>query len=413
MSDAHKKDETPEDDFELDDFDDGDVDDFSDDEPWDDSDDDLIAEGDAVADSEESAEERPVKKKNKVFTLALIGGASVVALLILASTLGGAPKTSSPGMTAGDQASSALPGFGDGTDLPPQPTPIQADSADAPAERASGDVLTPMPPAGDDMEAELADLGFDLGSDAQTEAREGQAVPDESAGANKPLAEVEVDELAAMPPLSEAESARLAQADMEDALSDLSAPSPSSPASVSAAPSQAAAPQLVAAGADPAEIKRLDGEIERLDEKLAAVSADLSQKMAVTDAKLDDVARTLETLGSKLDKVAARPEPVPAPVSKPSPSAAPLPAATPAAASIEKPQPLPPSDTASMASVTDGPLWVLRSAQPGKAVLSEKGSNDLKTVEVGDSLKGIGKIVAIERVDGRWIVQGMQGIVSQ
>ncbi|MCB1563425.1 MAG: hypothetical protein KDJ75_07620 [Alphaproteobacteria bacterium] len=405
MSDAHKKDETPEDDFELDDFDDGDVDDFSDDEPWDDSDDDLIAEGDAVADSEESAEERPVKKKNKVFTLALIGGASVVALVILASTLGGAPKTSSPGMTAGDQASSALPGFGDGTDLPPQPTPIQADSADAPAERASGDVLTPMPPAGDDMEAELADLGFDLGGGAQPEGKsagqENEAGLDEAAGTNKPLAEVEIDELTATPPLSEAESARLAQVDMEETLSELSAPSPSSPASIPAAPPQ------IAAGADPAEIKRLDGEIERLDEKLAAVSADLSQKMAVTDAKLDDVAQTLETLGNKLDKVAVRPEPVPAPVSKPSAVAAP------AAAPIQKAQPLPASDTASTASVTDGPLWVLRSAQPGKAVLSEKGSNDLKTVEVGDSLKGIGKIVAIQKVDGRWVVQGMQGIISQ
>lgn len=437
MSDAHKKDGTSEDDFELDDFDDGDVDDFSDDESWDDPDDDLIAESeadfsemDAEASAQGAGEERPLKKKNKLFTLALIGGASVVALLILASTLGGGPKTPAPAssdMAVGAQGASALPGFEGGTDLPPQPAPIQADNGaaqgeggvgGASVERASGDVLTPMPPSGEDVEAELADLGFDLGGAAQPEEKEegaaggnGGSVLEEIAGMDKPPVEVEIDEVTAVSPLSQAESARLAEAGTEGSIAEFSA-APSSPS-----PVPAAAPQAVVGG-DSSEIKRLDGEIGRLDEKLAAVSADLSQKIAVTDAKLDDVARTLDSLGAKLDQVAARPvesvsAPVPAPVSKPADVAASPSAAAAPVVSAQKPQPVSASDTASTASVTDGPLWVLRSAQPGKAVLSEKGSNDLKTVEVGDSLKGIGKIVAIEKVDGRWIVQGMQGIVSQ
>ncbi len=57
--------------------------------------------------------------------------------------------------------------------------------------------------------------------------------------------------------------------------------------------------------------------------------------------------------------------------------------------------------------------WVLRSAQPGMATLSETGSKDLKTVEIGTVLTGLGRIVTIQIENGLWVVRGTKGSVSQ
>lgn len=57
--------------------------------------------------------------------------------------------------------------------------------------------------------------------------------------------------------------------------------------------------------------------------------------------------------------------------------------------------------------------WVLRSAQPGKATLSAEGSNDLKSVEIGNTLPGVGRIISIQIENGLWIVRGTNGAISQ
>ncbi|MDB2682769.1 hypothetical protein N9Z27_00780 [Alphaproteobacteria bacterium] len=57
--------------------------------------------------------------------------------------------------------------------------------------------------------------------------------------------------------------------------------------------------------------------------------------------------------------------------------------------------------------------WVLRSAQPGKAVVSEKGSSDIRNIEVGQPLNGIGRIQSISMIDGRWVVLGTKGKINQ
>lgn len=57
--------------------------------------------------------------------------------------------------------------------------------------------------------------------------------------------------------------------------------------------------------------------------------------------------------------------------------------------------------------------WVLRSAQPGKALISVEGSNDMRSIEVGDTLRPIGRVTSISPVDGRWVVQGTKGQINQ
>lgn len=50
--------------------------------------------------------------------------------------------------------------------------------------------------------------------------------------------------------------------------------------------------------------------------------------------------------------------------------------------------------------------WILRSAQPGTAMVASKVTGDMRSVKVGDSLPGIGKINSIELQNGRWVVKG-------
>jgi polyhydroxyalkanoate synthesis regulator phasin len=58
--------------------------------------------------------------------------------------------------------------------------------------------------------------------------------------------------------------------------------------------------------------------------------------------------------------------------------------------------------------------WVLRSAKPGTALVSERGSNEMRTVAVGDTLSGIGKVTAITTdSQGRWVVSGTRGSIKQ
>ncbi|MCC7160035.1 MAG: hypothetical protein IT281_10950, partial [Ignavibacteria bacterium] len=63
--------------------------------------------------------------------------------------------------------------------------------------------------------------------------------------------------------------------------------------------------------------------------------------------------------------------------------------------------------------VMPSPTWKLKSAQPGSAVLYDSRTGDVKTVEVGDRVSGIGKVKSISQVNGKWVVKGTSGKVSQ
>ena len=57
--------------------------------------------------------------------------------------------------------------------------------------------------------------------------------------------------------------------------------------------------------------------------------------------------------------------------------------------------------------------WELRAAQPGRAWLSKPGERDMQSVEVGQTISGIGRVTAILYQNGRWAVQGTQGQINQ
>ncbi|MFK7838985.1 MAG: hypothetical protein AB8B83_01530 [Bdellovibrionales bacterium] len=57
--------------------------------------------------------------------------------------------------------------------------------------------------------------------------------------------------------------------------------------------------------------------------------------------------------------------------------------------------------------------WVLKSAQPGKATISRQGSNDLKSVEIGSVVAGIGRVTDVSLINGAWVVKGTRGSISR
>jgi len=59
------------------------------------------------------------------------------------------------------------------------------------------------------------------------------------------------------------------------------------------------------------------------------------------------------------------------------------------------------------------PQWVLKSAQPGRAMVSKRGESDMVEVAIGENLRGLGRITGIYMEDGQWIVQGTNGKIVQ
>lgn len=57
--------------------------------------------------------------------------------------------------------------------------------------------------------------------------------------------------------------------------------------------------------------------------------------------------------------------------------------------------------------------WELRSAQEGSAMIGKPGESDLKTIQVGETVPGLGRITAIEKRGEGWVVQGTQARLTQ
>lgn len=71
------------------------------------------------------------------------------------------------------------------------------------------------------------------------------------------------------------------------------------------------------------------------------------------------------------------------------------------------------SQERSTARVAGSNKWVLKGAQSGQAILGSLGHDDLRTVTVGETVSGLGRITSIERTASGWVVQGTLGSISQ
>lgn len=209
---------------------------------------------------------------------------------------------------------------------------------------------------------------------------------------------------------------------------------------------QQQAPLPVAAAPNPLEgrIAELTAQLEQmkqtqdqLNQKLAAATAappSMDENSKAATQALNDRIAQLE------QKLAAQPTPAPAPVSQ-AVDAPTKPSHTKATRTVDQDQPAPTTRKSKRGSTDfmavkkskaakkrrvepadDGfePVasrpsfqgWILRSAQPGSAWLSQGPySSDLRRVVPGDKVQGLGTVTSIHQIAGRWVVEGTQGAV--
>lgn len=59
------------------------------------------------------------------------------------------------------------------------------------------------------------------------------------------------------------------------------------------------------------------------------------------------------------------------------------------------------------------PVWELRSASTGSAVIHDKSTGNVLSIGVGSTVNGIGRVKSIEKHDGKWRVTGTIGSIHQ
>jgi len=359
---------------------------------------------------EETVEAAPKKKKSGgglmifIVLLAVLGGGSFAAVKFLGiqlpfdvpgltQTAQAPPTESVPDMTA----SADLPM----NELPPQPAAFPDSVADA------GGLPLGLSP--DATQEDSASISAPWGMEDETPAAVAgnmKQPPVETFGESAPDVQADsgniVDPFAfgAQDVTAEVNAAPQAPAESEmvDPFASMTMQTPA-PEAAPVVPTPSPAP--VAATAAPVEDAAAKAQVAALEKKLAETQKSLEASEKALKKANDDLARKSEDLAKaqadlKSAQAAAKTATKSAPVADSKPAAS-------APKAVAKP-------VAPVRKIE----WVLRSAKPGMAWVSEKGSSEMRTVAVGDTLAGIGKVTAITTdAQGRWIVNGTRGSINQ
>ena len=140
------------------------------------------------------------------------------------------------------------------------------------------------------------------------------------------------------------------------------------------------------------EIKAQETTIEALRSEIDSLKKDL------------EMAKNAQVKAAEMTVKSASTDPAPTPVTSPV-DAIQTPKHEIAKSPVTKTQP--------RKAVRKSVTWVLKSAQPGKATIAEAGSGDLKTIEIGQKVVGLGQIRSIQIENGLWVVRGSKKTVSQ
>jgi len=432
-------------DIDDDDFDLGELDDDLGDEAWDDFDDEDDDHDDDSASSSAGAERSlPPPKKSAM--------SKMVSLLIVVAALGGGgyfyissqtnispppkpaaiptptpvpndqmaqiPPTPAPDQTTTadnmqDNPQDSIPDLATLTDLPPMPAPISSET-----DSADNIELTDIP----DIEV------VDNVDDSAMPTDDGLTpLPDDNAESvpdfDLSILETDSDDSANMDDTTDMDIGMLpGDETMSDPITEMDAPDFDMP--------EVAEPDMPAVS--PSEIEPpqdLDEPVMLPDTEVPETTVSEEDSLALTQAtsELIEEKQALETRNEALqgkideqetqiaslnDKINALEKQIQELQNRP---AAPVSATTKAPPPVEQPRAVvqTPKTSVKQPTRTKAKSWVLRSAQPGKAVISEKGSNDLRTIEVGDTVSGIGRVQAIDIIGGKWVVKGTQNSVSR
>ncbi|RED24222.1 hypothetical protein BJ123_13310 [Rhodopseudomonas thermotolerans] len=166
-----------------------------------------------------------------------------------------------------------------------------------------------------------------------------------------------------------------------------------------------------------AQVKTLDTQVAQLQTELSALKADLDRAAKQSSAQLGKTADRIEKLEKAQAEPAAKLAKLTETVEKLRTAQA-QPAATPAPANVAAvaakdvtgsiaPKPEPAKSQPGRLPTIDG--WVLRDVYDGGAVV--EGRSGTYEVYAGDPLPGVGRVDAIRRQDGRWVVVTSRGLI--
>lgn len=357
-------------------------------------------------------------------------------------------KTKTPEQIASQEAQTQNEGFLNNpgvlipSDQPPQPTPI------APPEEAPTDSqpLTPMP----DVTAQPAQGEMPRGPDDGA-PENNVAIAELPADTQTPPAST-TQETATVTPsaediLKEAMANREQKGAVAETVAQTPAPTDIAPATPKSAPpvetiaeapvetpeppavpvvAQAVPPETGPSSEAIAEnakaVEALDQRLDTLLQRMDQIKSELSTvRNSAKPADTSGLEQTIETLKVEITELKNCPAPSVPAAKKPVPLEEPDEVDEPAAEIAEAPKPAPvkkaakpkaASKTAAPSSASPG-RWELRAAQPGRAWVSKAGERDMQSVEIGQSLPGIGRVTGIVYQNGRWTVQGTAGQLNQ
>ncbi len=168
-----------------------------------------------------------------------------------------------------------------------------------------------------------------------------------------------------------------------------------------------------------ASLSRIDADIQLLKTGLDHTSKLGMNQFNKTTDRLDKLERAqaepaarLAKLSEAVDKLRAAPAPAPVVAAAPAPAPAkevtgsvPKPAAVAAVA----PAPVPPTPDVGRLPKVEG--WVLRDVGNGGALI--EGRQGIFEVYAGDPVPGLGRVDAIRKQDGKWVVVTSKGLISR
>ncbi len=147
-------------------------------------------------------------------------------------------------------------------------------------------------------------------------------------------------------------------------------------------------------------IMRFDAELAALKKLGATQSAKVFERIDKVEKAQAEPAAKLAKLSEMVEKLRVGPAPVPAPVAS-------IPAKE-VTGSIQPPVPTPmPKPEIARLPTVEG--WVLRDVADGGAMI--EGRQGLYEVFAGDPVPGLGRVDAIRRQDGRWVVVTSKGLI--
>lgn len=365
--------------------------DFETDDNWDDQ----------AADMQNDSQPQE-KKKSYFLTYAIIGAVVIGGGAFALSQFGGgatAPQTTETAID-NNMAETSLEGLRDEASEQAALEPVQTDpvAVPVPAEAPQGFMNeTPSLPPGPSLTA------VDASSETAPPAAALPDVPEAPpvVPANDPAVITGLKPISDFPSVEQIKKSEPAPLDAPPVVAD-------------------AVPAVVEAPAMPntAELTVMQGKLDAAQSKIEALEKELEAAKSSTadtssgEAVITELEGKVASLEQKLSERDSELMRVKKAAERPQTSA------TPTEPDISEEEPL--QTEVSAPSAAPAPVkpvavaWELRGAQPGKVLLSRKGmGGDVRTVSLGDTVPGLGKIVSIDRTASGWVVKGTQGSVSQ